>query len=315
MGTGYASRFRSKAGRCFLIGDAAHQVTPAGGFGMNTGIQDAHNLIWKLARIFSGDLNFGSEAAEDLLDSYEAERKPVARLNAAVSVWNFKQTLNVSSAIGLHLPAANFLSRILAWIPGPAILRRTLFQTGMQLGLKQMEWLKSENLISRHRRQALSRIFQDAKRQTLQLLFPNQDLGYTYRKGAPAVLNQADRMVFDPFYFRPQLIVGARMPHFWLTGKDGQRISVLDLPAQAAAEAGGPCYVLLAVHDGDALADVNETELIEFQPMTRVDVSTRAETGLMPDFFTHQKIPEEWPGSFTVLMRPDGHIAWLRLPD
>jgi hypothetical protein len=315
MGTGYASRFRSKGGRCFLIGDAAHQVTPAGGFGMNTGIQDAHNLLWKLARIFRGDLNFGSEAAEDLLDSYEAERKPVARLNAALSVWNFKQTLNVSGAIGLHLPAANFLSRILAWIPGPASVRRALFQTGMQLGLKQIGWLNSENLIGRHRRHALNRIFQDAKRQTLQLLFPNQDLGFSYRKGAPADPNQADGRDFDPFKFKPQLIVGGRMPHFWIIGKDDKRISVLDLPARAAAEAGEPCYVLLAVHDEEKFSIVDETELSEFKPIARVNISTRAATGLKPDYVIHQIIPEELPGSFTVLVRPDGHIAWLRLPD
>ncbi len=66
-----ADRFRE--GRVFLAGDAAHVVPPTGGFGMNTGIGDAHNLAWKLAMTLRG------EAGPALLDSYDAERRPVAR--------------------------------------------------------------------------------------------------------------------------------------------------------------------------------------------------------------------------------------------
>jgi 2-polyprenyl-6-methoxyphenol hydroxylase-like FAD-dependent oxidoreductase len=65
-----AGRFR--IGRCFLAGDAAHIHSPVGGQGMNTGIQDAYNLAWKLALAVSG------ECGNRLLDSYEAERMPVA---------------------------------------------------------------------------------------------------------------------------------------------------------------------------------------------------------------------------------------------
>ncbi len=67
-----ARHFRS--GRCLLAGDAAHIHSPAGGQGMNTGIQDALNLGWKLASVMRG---IGDPAV--LLDSYEAERRPVAR--------------------------------------------------------------------------------------------------------------------------------------------------------------------------------------------------------------------------------------------
>ncbi|GAA3079567.1 FAD-dependent oxidoreductase [Streptomyces roseofulvus] len=65
-----ADRFRE--GRVFLAGDAAHVHSPAGGQGLNTGVQDAYNLGWKLAQV----LLHGAPAA--LLDSYEAERRPVA---------------------------------------------------------------------------------------------------------------------------------------------------------------------------------------------------------------------------------------------
>jgi 2-polyprenyl-6-methoxyphenol hydroxylase-like FAD-dependent oxidoreductase len=57
--------------RVFLAGDAAHVHSPAGGQGMNTGIQDAYNLGWKVGQVFSG-------APDALLDTYEEERLPVA---------------------------------------------------------------------------------------------------------------------------------------------------------------------------------------------------------------------------------------------
>jgi putative polyketide hydroxylase len=70
-----ADRFRQ--GRSFLIGDAAHLMPPTGGFGGNTGIHDAHNLAWKLAMVVKG------EAKPALLDSYDAERRPIAQATLA----------------------------------------------------------------------------------------------------------------------------------------------------------------------------------------------------------------------------------------
>ena len=62
---------RYRVGRVFLAGDAAHVHPPAGGQGLNTGVQDAYNLGWKLASVLAG-------APDSLLDSYETERLPVA---------------------------------------------------------------------------------------------------------------------------------------------------------------------------------------------------------------------------------------------
>lgn len=73
--TRVATRFRS--GRVLLAGDAAHVCSPAQGHGMNTGLQDAFNLAWKLALVCRG------HAAPGLLDSYEAERRPVAEMVTA----------------------------------------------------------------------------------------------------------------------------------------------------------------------------------------------------------------------------------------
>jgi len=64
---------RYRAGRVFFAGDAAHVVPPIGGYGANTGVQDAHNLAWKIAAVLAG------QAGPDLLDTYQDERLPVAR--------------------------------------------------------------------------------------------------------------------------------------------------------------------------------------------------------------------------------------------
>ena len=67
-----AGRFRH--GPVFLAGDAAHTMPPTGGFGGNTGVQDAHNLAWKLALVLKGI------AGPGLLETYDAERRPAGRL-------------------------------------------------------------------------------------------------------------------------------------------------------------------------------------------------------------------------------------------
>jgi putative polyketide hydroxylase len=66
-----------RSGRVFLAGDSAHEMSPTGAFGSNTGIQDAHNLAWKLAAVLGG------WAGEPLLDTYDAERRPVAEATSA----------------------------------------------------------------------------------------------------------------------------------------------------------------------------------------------------------------------------------------
>jgi putative polyketide hydroxylase len=71
-----------RVGRVLLAGDAAHVVPPAGAFGMNVGIQDAHNLAWKLAAVVNG------AASPRLLDSYEPERRPIAELMVEHTVEN-----------------------------------------------------------------------------------------------------------------------------------------------------------------------------------------------------------------------------------
>ena len=88
-----AERFRE--GRCFLMGDAAHVHSPVGAQGMNTGLQDAYNLAWKLALVVRG------KADAALLDSYEAERIPVAQHLLETTDRGFKFIVSDSAWAGL----------------------------------------------------------------------------------------------------------------------------------------------------------------------------------------------------------------------
>ncbi|NYH77284.1 2-polyprenyl-6-methoxyphenol hydroxylase-like FAD-dependent oxidoreductase [Actinopolyspora biskrensis] len=79
-----------RAGRVFLVGDAAHTLSPSGGFGMNTGICSAADLGWKLAAVLSG------WGGEHLLDTYELERRPVAVESLEEANLNLTRTVNRS---------------------------------------------------------------------------------------------------------------------------------------------------------------------------------------------------------------------------
>src|SRR5229473_6220917 len=73
---------RYRVGDVFLAGDAAHEMPPTGGFGLNAGVQDVHNLAWKIAAVLFG------KADDKLLDSYHAERQPLGQIITQNSLAN-----------------------------------------------------------------------------------------------------------------------------------------------------------------------------------------------------------------------------------
>jgi 2-polyprenyl-6-methoxyphenol hydroxylase-like FAD-dependent oxidoreductase len=79
-------------GRVILVGDAAHQLPPTGGFGVNTGVQGVHNLVWKLALVRAG------KAGRGLLDTYDVERRAVASFNADRSLDNSRMVQAINEA-------------------------------------------------------------------------------------------------------------------------------------------------------------------------------------------------------------------------
>ena len=116
-----------RKGRAFLLGDAAHIHSPAGGQGMNTGIGDAINLAWKLAWVLGG------RAPDALLDSYEAERIGFARRLVATT----DRAFGIATAEG---PVADFLRTRLAPLVATSLLslepvREFMFRTVSQITL------------------------------------------------------------------------------------------------------------------------------------------------------------------------------------
>jgi 2,4-dichlorophenol 6-monooxygenase len=204
-----AERFRE--GRIFLAGDAAHRHPPTTGLGLNSAIQDAHNLCWKLAAVLKG------HAGEKLLDSYEAERRAVTGRNVDWALLSFQNHFVIDAAIGL--------------IPGaPPELNQMAFQL-----------LFSDTFIGRARRQR----FEEALAlHRIEFQAIHMEIGFAYDSGA-IVPDGSDAPEFKPFGedFRTVARPGHRVPHTWLDN-DGEVISSLDL-------IGGENFVLLAGREGD----------------------------------------------------------------
>src|ERR1700751_15418 len=94
---------RYRVGNVFLSVDAAHEMPPTGGFGLNTGVQDVHNLAWKIAAVLRGD------ADDELLDSYHAERQPLGTIITQNSLANAMSMGRTENKAGV-LPRREFLA-------------------------------------------------------------------------------------------------------------------------------------------------------------------------------------------------------------
>lgn len=106
---------RMRVGRSFILGDAAHRMPPSGAHGLNTAVQDAYNLCWKLALVLGG------KAGKGLLDSYEPERLQVARATVDSAYTNWENARRFAVAVGFspdHTPQQNWDHIRLQWAPG-----------------------------------------------------------------------------------------------------------------------------------------------------------------------------------------------------
>jgi FAD binding domain len=131
-----AKKFRE--GRVFLVGDAAHRHPPTGGLGLTSGIQDSQNICWKIAAVLKG------QAGETLLDSYEAERRPVDARNIQRSMENSMAHLEAGRAFGLNpaaKPDANWaqLKRIWSGKPEDAEHRRGALRAIRRISMEANE--------------------------------------------------------------------------------------------------------------------------------------------------------------------------------
>ena len=172
-------------GRVFLVGDAAHRHPPSGALGLNTAVQDAHNLAWKLAAVLSG------HADDALLDSYAAERRPVAQRVVERALYSLFNQLAMTVGTGV-MPTAT-----------------------AEWNRAQLLALFADTADGRARR-ALLREYFNTNRITTEHL--GLEIGYDY-SGSACVLNDGTPAPEpDPLSLEYVQVArpGHRMPHAWL---------------------------------------------------------------------------------------------------
>ncbi|HXS37331.1 MAG TPA: FAD-dependent monooxygenase [Flavipsychrobacter sp.] len=135
----YASSFRN--GNCFLAGDAAHIHSPIGGQGMNTGLQDAYNLAWKLALVLKG------KAKDNLLDTYTDERVVIAKnlVQSTDRVFNFVTNKNPLIRFARQYLFPPFARIAFAAIEKLKFIRRFAFRSISEIGIAYRNSSLSQN--------------------------------------------------------------------------------------------------------------------------------------------------------------------------
>lgn len=274
-------------GNVVLAGDAAHRFPHTGGFGLNGGVQDAHNLAWKLAAVLEG------RAPATLLESYERERRPVVERFAAQSVANHFRLDEAMHGVGasnrsLSGVTTAFNHRVLDLVPA-AIMRRAADGL-MRLATNRTSALLGDDARARYRRAAIR------NRVPAQLEhFASTGLEFGYAYSGPLVRSETTPQPVDGtgvVHYRPTTWPGARLPHTWLVG-DGDIVSSHDV---------------LDLRDFTLFTNSprNWREAIPADiPVTVVGL----DTAVAPDPYTVLDLFEVG-GDGAVLVRPDGHVAW-----
>jgi 2,4-dichlorophenol 6-monooxygenase len=204
-----------RAGRVFLLGDAAHKVAPMGGLGLNSAVQDAYNLCWKLAMVLSG------RAGDGLLDTYTTERRPVSKANIDTSSQAVSSHAGMAQALGVSPDRSveeNWAALRLFWEDAPGAAERRHEFT---------QWL-SQRTVEYHQH--------------------NTDFGYTYDSaaiigdGTPAPVPVDEVRLYQPSS-RP----GHPLPHAWVE-RSGERVALRSLIH-------GGHFALIAGEEGQAWVD------------------------------------------------------------
>lgn len=186
---------RYQQGRVFVGGDAAHRHPPTTGLGLNTAVQDAHNLAWKLASVIHGT------ASPSLLDTYQSERLPIGKRNCDWAMFTARCHRFIGAAIGLEegQPEAN---------------------------KAQVARILDESEIGKATRAQIQYIIDG---QAIEFHAHEMDLGFSYTQGA-LVPDGSDPPPSDPRQqvYTPSTHPGCRLPHAWLEHK-GKTLSTQDL--------------------------------------------------------------------------------------
>jgi 2,4-dichlorophenol 6-monooxygenase len=257
--------------RVFIMGDAAHRHPPSNGLGSNTSIQDAFNLAWKLAAVLKG------QAGAALLDSYNAERAPVAKqivTRANQSIGEFGpifEALGMTGGTDYDVIKANMDARCNAG-PEAEAQREALRQA---IAFKKYEF--------------------DAH---------GVEMNQRYSSGAVVTDGQMEP-AFEldaELHYQPTTWPGARLPHVWVFDRDtGDQVSTLDL-------CGGGAFTVLTGIGGEAWCSAAAALSEEMGLDIRCHVigPRQAYVDHVGDWARASEISD----TGCVLVRPDHHVAW-----
>jgi len=263
-----AAKFRE--GGVFLVGDAAHRHPPTGGLGLTSGIQDSHNLCWKLAAVLKG------QADESLLDSYEAERRPVDARNIQRSMENSRAHLESGRAFGLTpgaSPEANWAQFKRIWSGHPED--------------------------AEHRRGALRAI----RRISMEANELNVEYGYRYQSAAVIPDGSPEpEPIDDVRLYEPSTRPGSPLPHAWIDDEAGNRRPLKDLVVPGR-------FLLIAGEDGQDWCTAAATLVAANDlPVDAVRIGH-----IDGDLFDSRLAWAQFRGITTrgaVLVRPDRVVCW-----
>ena len=264
----WANQYRN--GRAFIAGDAAHRHPPAGGLGSNTSIQDAYNLVWKLALVLKG------QADESLLNSYNDERQPVGRAMVDRANRNIVEVFPFLGALGLEPGQTK--------AEGEAILEELL--GGSELGSQRRGEMMEAMELMNHQFNALG-----------------FELGQRYQ--STAVMNDGQpfpKYAEDPaLHYQQTTHPGAHIPHVWLQSGT-QYTSTLDLVSYDS-------FTLIVGAGGDdwiQAVNVVRKEL----PINLKVVKVGMGQDQYCDVLGHWAKRREVGDGGCVLVRPDRFVAW-----
>ncbi|MGU3293214.1 FAD-dependent monooxygenase [Williamsia sp. M5A3_1d] len=284
-----------RRGRLLLAGDAAHRFPHTGGYGLNSGVQDAHNIAWKLDAVLRG------AASDRLIDTYEAERRPVIDLFARHSVANHFELDSATRHFGvtnkmLQRATTAMSRRPLTWLPGR--VAAPLADRIMRGGLARTKVLGST---SRWAQRVRDLVAGDIPGQLAHFVSTGLEYGYRYT-GALISSEPGEREPAigsdDVIEYRPNTRPGGRLPHTVIDTPDGPR-STLELVDSATTT------LTVFTFDPAAWASALENAAEALSPLTTrvVDLGDATARESAIDLY-------EVGTRGAVVVRADGHIVW-----
>ncbi|KQU02393.1 hypothetical protein ASG56_15465 [Rhodococcus sp. Leaf7] len=289
-----------RRGRILLAGDAAHRFPHTGGYGLNSGVQDAHNIAWKL------DAVLGGHATDRLLDTYETERRPVIDLFARHSVSNHVKMDDTTRYFGvtntmLQRATAAMSRRPMTMIPGR--LAAPLADRVTRAGLARTRILASTGRRAQRVRDLVAGSIPGQLAH-----FVSTGLEYGYRYGGPLIAAEPGEREpalgpEDVVEYRPTTRPGGRLPHTVVETPSGPR-STLELVATT------PSAFTIFTSDPASWTRVLSSLSTELSPLTTrvVDMTGVPSPEATVDLY-------EVGTSGAVVVRADGHVVWRSRDD